>query len=154
MPPKLWVYALMASVYIRNRCYNKNIRKTPYESFSGSKQNLNKRHIFGTSCFCYVQKNKKLYPRCEKGIFVGYDKQSPAHLFYFSETTAIKRVRYVKFTDSYDNSSLSKPDNNTKFTECLITYDVQSKDNLNAKGEGQISRYPIRQREKTIFFCS
>ena len=46
-------------------------------------------HIFSTICFCYVQNKTKLDPRCEKGIFVGYDKQSPAYLTYFPETTAI-----------------------------------------------------------------
>ena len=76
----------------------------------------------------------KLDPHCEKGIFVNYDKRSPAYLIYFLETTAIKRVRCVKFTNSYDNSSLSKPDKNTEYPEYLITYDVQPKDNLNTKG--------------------
>ena len=65
----------MTSAYIRNCCYNKNTRKTPYESFTGSKPNLNKMHIFGMSCYCYVQNKKKLDPRCEKGVFVGNDKQ-------------------------------------------------------------------------------
>ena len=51
-PINFRIYALMASVYIRNRCYNKNTKKTPYESFTGSKPNLNKMHIFGTTCFC------------------------------------------------------------------------------------------------------
>ena len=37
-------------------------------------QNLNKMHIFGMICFCYVQNKMKLEPPCEKGIFVGYDK--------------------------------------------------------------------------------
>ena len=46
-------------------------------------------HIFGTTCFCYVQKKKKLDPHCEKGIFIGYDKQSPAYLMYFPETMTI-----------------------------------------------------------------
>ena len=49
----------MASVYIRN-CYNKNTRKSPYESFIGSKPNLNKIHIFGMTCFFYVQNKTKL----------------------------------------------------------------------------------------------
>ena len=69
----------------------------------------------GTTCFSYVQNKTKLDPRCEKGIFVGYD--SPAYLIYFPETMANKRVRCVKFTDSYDNSSLLKPDKNTKYPE-------------------------------------
>ena len=81
----------------------------------------------------------RLDPRFEKSFFVDYDKQSPAYLIYFSETT-IKRVRCVKFTDSY-NSSISKPDKNTEFPEYLIIYDIQPKDNLNTEGEGQISCY-------------
>ena len=121
LPKNLWVSALMASEYIRNPCYNKDTRKTPYESFTSSKPNLNKMHIFDITCFCYVQKKMKLDPCCEKGIFVNYDKLSPAYLVYFLETTAIKRVRCVKFTDSYYNSSLSKPDKNTKYPEYLIT---------------------------------
>ena len=82
--------------------------------FTGSKPKLNKIHIFGTICFCCVQNKMKLNPRCEKVIFVRYDKQSPAYLIYFPETAVIKRVRCVNFTDSYDNSSLSKPDENTE----------------------------------------
>ena len=71
-------------------------------------------HIFGTTYFCYEQNKAKLDHCCEKGIFEGYDKQSTAYLIYFPETTAIKRVRCVKFIDSYDNSWLSKPDENTE----------------------------------------
>ena len=78
-------------------------------------------HIFGTTCFCYVQNKTKLDP-CEKGIFAGYDKQSPAYLIYFMETMAIKKVKCVKFTDSDDNNSQLKPDKNTKFPEYLIIY--------------------------------
>ena len=133
----------MASVYIRNHCYTKNTRKTSYESFTSSKLNLNQMHIFGTTCFCYVQNKMKLGPCCEKGIFVSYDKQSPPYLIYFQETMAIKRVRHVKFTDSYDNSSLSKPDKSTEYPEYLITYDVKPKDDLNTEGEGQIICYSI-----------
>ena len=137
----------MASAYIRNHCYNNNTRKNP-----NVKPNLNKMHIFGTIYFCYVQNKMKLDPRCEKGIFVGYDTQSPAYLIYFLETMVIKRVRCVKFIDSYDNGSLSKADNNTEYPESLITHDVEPKDNLNTKGEGQISHYPIRQRKRPNFF--
>ena len=59
----------MASAYIRNRYNNKNTRKTPFKSFTGSKPYLNKMHIFYTTYFCKVQNRTKLVPRCEKGIF-------------------------------------------------------------------------------------
>ena len=110
--------------------------------------------IFGTTCFCYVQNKTKLNPCCEKGIFVGYDKQSLAYLIYFTETMAIKRVKCVKFTDSFDNNSQLKPDKNTKFPEYLIIYDIRQKNNLNTKGEGQITHYPIQMifwKSKTLY---
>ena len=58
----------------------------------------------------------------------------------------------MKFTDSNDNSTLSKPDNNSKNSESLITYDVELKVDLNNKEEGQITRYPIWQRKRPFFF--
>ena len=65
---------------------------------------------------------------------------------------AIKKVRRVKFTDSHDNSTLSKPDNNTEDPESLITYDVEPKVNLNTRGCRQITRYSTRQRNRPDFF--
>ena len=56
--------------------------------------------IFGTSCFAYIQNQPKLEPRCKKGVFIGYDKSSPAYLVYFKSKNQVKRVRCVKF---YDN---------------------------------------------------
>ena len=47
---KTWAY----SAYIRNRCYNKNTRKNPHESFTSSTPNLNKMHIFAPTCYFYV----------------------------------------------------------------------------------------------------
>ena len=52
----LWVYSLIVSVYITNCCYNKNTRKTLYESFIVSKPNLNEMHIFGMTCFLLCTK--------------------------------------------------------------------------------------------------
>ena len=39
-------------------------------------------HVFGVVCYAYVQNAKKLEPRSKEGIFVGYDKKSPAYLVY------------------------------------------------------------------------
>ena len=154
LPKNLWVYALLASAYIRNHCYNKTTRKTQYKSFTGSKPNLNKMHILGMNCFCYIQNKMKLNPCCEKSIFVGYDKQNPAYLIYFLKTMAIKRVRCVKFTNTYDNCSLLKPDNNTENPEYLITYEVELEDNQNPKGEGNNNLLSLLTEKKTQFFCS
>ena len=99
LPKHLWSYAVMASAYIRNRCYNKDLGKTPYEAITSKQPNLDHMHVFGQTCFALIQKPKKLDDRSQKGIFVGYDRDSPAFLVYFPETNVVQKVRVVKFLD-------------------------------------------------------
>jgi transposase InsO family protein len=35
LPKFLWTYAVMTAVYIRNRCFNSRLGKTPYEALTG-----------------------------------------------------------------------------------------------------------------------
>lgn len=56
-------------------------------------------HVFGTVCHAYVQNKTKLDARAEKGIFVGYDRSSPAFLVYYPHQNTVKKIRCVKFTD-------------------------------------------------------
>ena len=67
-------------------------------------------HVFGTVCFAQVQSPKKLDPRNEQGIFIGYDKESPAFFVYFRETGKVRKVRCVKFTDKYENIEPNEDD--------------------------------------------
>ena len=73
LPKTLWTYAVKAAVYIRNRCYNPRLKITPYEALTKKVPSLSHMHTVGSECFAYTQKKKKLDPRCEKGIFFGYD---------------------------------------------------------------------------------
>ncbi|XP_063857145.1 uncharacterized protein LOC135098678 [Scylla paramamosain] len=68
LPKFLWTYAVMASAYIRNRCYNLRIKKTPFEAFAGKKPNISNMHIFGSVCYAYVQQKKKLDARSRKAV--------------------------------------------------------------------------------------
>ena len=86
LPKNLWTYAVMTMAYVRNRCFNPRLQKTGFEAFTGNKPSLSHMHIFGTVCYAYVQMKKKLDARSTKGVFVGYDKGSPAYLVYFPET--------------------------------------------------------------------
>ena len=92
LPEYLWTYAVLTASYICNRCYNVRLNKTPYEAFTGVKPSVQNMNIFGTVCYVYVQEKKKLYPRSEKGLFLGYDKYSPAYFIYFPETHKIKKI--------------------------------------------------------------
>ena len=100
LPKVMWTNAVMASAYIRNRCYNDRLGKTPHEALTGLKPNLSNMHVFGSVCYAYVQNTKKLEPRSKEGLFVGYDKRSPAYLIYYPESRRVERVRCVKFFDS------------------------------------------------------
>ena len=94
---ELWPYAVQTAAYIRNRCYNNRLGQTPYFALTGRKPNLSNMRVFGSECFAYKQDKGKLDTRCTKGIFLGYDKGSPAYLVYFPETGKVMRHRVVKF---------------------------------------------------------
>ena len=97
LPKELWTYAVMTAAVIRNRCFNRRVGQTPYYMLTGKKPNLSKMRTFGSPCYAYKQDNKKLDPRCEKGIFVGYDKNSPAYLVFYPNTGKVVKNRLVKF---------------------------------------------------------
>ena len=72
----------MDSAYIRNRCYNKNTRKTPYESFTCSKANL--KCIFLAQLVFVMYKIKQNWILVVKKAFlpVVINKSSLPDLFY------------------------------------------------------------------------
>ena len=67
---ELWANAVMASAYIRNRCYKSRTGGNPYGAMPGRKPDLSKMDIFGTTCYAYVQNSKKLDARSGKGVVV------------------------------------------------------------------------------------
>ena len=40
LPDKLWNYAVQTAAYVRNRCYSRRTKKTPYEMLTGKKPNI------------------------------------------------------------------------------------------------------------------
>lgn len=96
LPKHLWTYAVQTAAQIRNRCYSKRLEQTPYRVFTGKTPNLSNMKVFGSECYAYKQEKKKLDARCDKGVFVGYDKYSPACNIYFPETGKVLKHRLVK----------------------------------------------------------
>ena len=82
---QLWTYSVQTAAQIRNRCYSRVLEQTTYRVFTGKTPNLSDMKIFGSECYIYQQDKKKLDSRCKKGIFVGYDKYSPAYNVYYPE---------------------------------------------------------------------
>ena len=126
LPTKLWNYAVQTAAYVRNRCYSRRTKKTPYELFTGKVPNISKLQKFGSMCFAYKQEKRKLDSWCEQGIFVGYDKNSPAYLVYYPGTERVQKHRLVKFTTNTANEK------GTQTSESHIGYgdrDVHQKTN-------------------------
>ena len=65
LPKVLWVYALMAATFIRNRCYNRRLKGTPYAAITGLKPDVSGMHIFW---FCLLSSHTNIYQeiRCKK----------------------------------------------------------------------------------------
>uniref|UniRef100_A0A1A8B2B7 Retrovirus-related Pol poly from transposon TNT 1-94 n=1 Tax=Nothobranchius furzeri TaxID=105023 RepID=A0A1A8B2B7_NOTFU len=97
LPKYLWTYAIQTAAVIRNRCFSRRTEQTPYFLLTGCKPNISTMQKFGCACFAYRQNKTKLDSRCTKGIFIGYDKYSPAYLIYFPLNKSVQKVRLVKF---------------------------------------------------------
>jgi hypothetical protein len=97
LPKTIWPYAIQTAAHIRNRCYNRRTKTTPYFSLTGIVPDLSRMWIFGSECFAYEQEHKKLDSRCSKGLFVGYDKNSPSYLVYYPKNGKVMKHRLVKF---------------------------------------------------------
>lgn len=97
LPKRLWTYAVMTAAVIRNRCYNRRTKQTPYYMLTGKKPDMSRMGIFGSVCYGYGHNKKKLDARCDEGVFVGYHKNSPSYLIYYPKTGRVLRHRLVKF---------------------------------------------------------
>lgn len=64
---------------------------------TGKQPNLSRMQKFGSECFAYKQDKRKLDSRCEKCVFIGYDKTSPAYIVYVPESKKVQKNRLVKF---------------------------------------------------------
>lgn len=110
LPKVLWPYAVQTAAHIRNRCYNERTQNTPYFMLTGKRPDLSKMWIFGSDCYAYRHDQKKLDPRCDKGVFVGYSKNSPAYLVYNRQTRKVTKHRLVKFTKKERSEQTTQTD--------------------------------------------
>ena len=85
----------MSKTYFNNRS-----KQTPDYALTGKKPDLSKMNIFGSACYACKHSKKKLDPSCKKGIFIGYDRNSPAYLVYYPENIRVLKHRQIKFIDN------------------------------------------------------
>ena len=148
LPKCMWSYAVMTAAYIRNRCYNHRLGKTPFEAVTLKQPNLKNMHVFGEQCFALVQNPKKLENRSEKGVFVGYDKDSPSYLVYFPERNTIKKCRVVKFFDNNEHDSQTNDENEEEDSDFLKEKQSAPPKLGSDLGSGNPSCSPLRDNAK------
>lgn len=131
LPDKLWNYAIQTAAYVRNRCYSRRTKKTPYELLNGREPNVSKLQKFGSVCFAYKQERGKLDSRCEQGVFVGYDKNSPAYLVYYADTEKVQRHRLVKFTtETSTEKETQTPESHIEYSDREVHPRVNRDENV------------------------
>ena len=114
-------------------------------------------NVFGTVCYAYVQEKKKLDPISEKGLFLGYDKYSPAYLVYFPETHKIKKVGRVVFTNEF--LQVSEDVNQADYCDDDNYQTAIPREERAELSQGEnipesTRRYPVRKRTRPEYFYS
>ena len=148
LPKQFWAYAVMTSAHICDRCYNPRTGKTPYECLTGIRPNLSNMHVFGSVCYAYVQNTTKLDSRAEKGIFVGYDRSSPAFLVYYPGAKTVRKFRCVKFTENFDNV-----DETVEVLPDSVKPGEPEKVPTHGNEDANVRRYPARDRVRPKYLA-
>ena len=81
VPLYLWGEATVSTIYVLNRSLINFLNVTPFESWYGRKPDVSHIRTFGSRVFAHVpeQNRRKLDPKAEKCIFIGYGVGSKAY---------------------------------------------------------------------------
>ncbi|XP_045795337.1 uncharacterized protein LOC123889868 [Trifolium pratense] len=95
--------ALSTTCYIHNRVTLRvGTSTTLYELWNGRKPTVKHFHVFGSKCYILAdrEQRRKLNPKSEEGIFLGYSTNSKAYRVYNSRTKIIMESVNVVVDDS------------------------------------------------------
>jgi hypothetical protein len=101
LPKYLWSEAINMAIYILNRSITSNNNKSPFERWTGKKPDLSKIKIFGCTAYMHIpnQQRRKLDPKAQKMIFVGYQGYSDNCRLFDPKTRKITVAASVKFDE-------------------------------------------------------
>jgi hypothetical protein len=105
---RFWAEAVLASVYIKNRCPTKSVSgKVPEEVWTGKKIDVSHLRVFGARAFVHVPKQMrtKWDKRSKEMVLVGFCEDSKAYrLVDFRNPYKIKRERNVTFIENFERN--------------------------------------------------
>nr|GFB47502.1 retrovirus-related Pol polyprotein from transposon TNT 1-94 [Tanacetum cinerariifolium] len=101
-PLFLWAEAVATACFTQNRSFIRLChRKTPYELMHGKQPDLSYFHVFGALCYLTNdgENVKKLQPKADIGIFIGYVPTKKAFHIYNQCTRRIVETIHVDFDE-------------------------------------------------------
>ena len=101
IPLFLWGEAVDCAVHVQNRILSSTRSVTPYQAWYGKKPDVSYFRIFGSRAFAHVPdpNRRKLDPKAQECIFVGYSKESKAYRLWNPVTKRIVISRDVVFNE-------------------------------------------------------
>ena len=98
-----WSFALSYAFYVENDCFHSGERMTPYEKIYFVKPDVSFLSTFGCKVFAFVEKpyRKKMDKTANKGVFLGFSRDSKTYIFGIPEMGKLKviKTRNVKFNE-------------------------------------------------------
>lgn len=96
---QFWAEAVSMANFIQNRLPAKDLHKTPFEYWFGTKPNLSQFKRFGAKCYVFTpdECRRKLDAKAIEAVLVGYDLVSKAYRCYVPSTKRVVISRDVKF---------------------------------------------------------
>ncbi|PNX99239.1 gag-pol polyprotein, partial [Trifolium pratense] len=111
LPYRFWGKAMHTACHIHNRVtIRSGINKTQYELWKGKKPTVKYFHVFGTKCDILAnrEQRRKLDPKSDEGIFMGYSMNSRAYKVYNKCTKTTMESINVVFDDFLDKRSFDE----------------------------------------------
>lgn len=155
LPTKLWAEAVNTAVFVLNRSGTSSVvDKTPYSLWYNKNPDILNMHVFGSSVFVHIPKEKrrKWDPKSTEGVFVGYGINTKGFRVWLKDSDKIVTACDVIFapaTSEVSNVDTSVGDN------LLISEDTDSDDNCEcdqrgSSGSGTSSRDSSLEAEAVV----
>jgi hypothetical protein len=127
LPKDLWADAVFTANHVRNRTLSSVHGRTPLEMLTGTKPTVAHLHVFGSTCFAHVpkEKRKKLEPVSVKGIFIGYEPDTKGYRVLRDSDGGVTVSKDVTFIETMGKNEAKLQTLNTENTEPPLSEEDQ-----------------------------
>jgi len=106
LPYSFWAEAMNTACYIHNRVtLRTGTNTTLYELWKNKKPTVKYFHVFGSKCYILAdrEQRRKLDPKSDEGIFLGYSTNSRAYRVFNSRTKVMMESSNVVIVDHVES---------------------------------------------------